>query len=180
MVDISEWGKLDIPNVEEFIKESKRGVSDIDITCDIYPYKCYIFDQNNNPIVDLSSIDSDIGPRWYRGKKNGENIRYVYKKAGTDYCGYFITVYEFNFKEDSLKPISDLNGISCPGIGIIASTQFNNDFVDFGNCYDEIFTIAKPKQCFKKDSDYQTYLKAYNDEQAKNKAAEKELAKYLE
>jgi len=36
------------------------------------------------------------------------------------------------------------------------------------------------KKCFKSEEYYQKYIKEYNDEQAKNKAAQAELAKYLE
>jgi len=105
----------------------------------------------------------------YKGRKT-PNGRYLITKFDNS-CVSFM-VYDFDFKSGIFNKVK--RSADC------ISTNVEYDQVD-NSCFDRLVDRGEiAKQCFKKDSDYQTYLKAYNEEQANNKAAQAELAKYLE
>ena len=165
-------------------EKNYKKVKDISILgCNEYVFLsnfCFLVDENSNPIFDLNQYKSKEGNYIFAASflsigKKSLNGRYVINDYG-DVCAVSTFVYEFNFSSGSIEAINSnktLQQSSC------ADMELNEMQVD-AECFKNSKKGADAKNCFKISKEYQTYLKAYNDEQAKKKAAEKELAKYLE
>lgn len=128
---------------------------------------CKIWNRQKGIFFDLKDFDREF---VFEGKSYMDNQFLIFKSS--DNCKDRYKVYNYNTESNQLN---DLNiGIDfkyCIAIEQGTLLEVNCPTSDIG---------PDAKKCFKKDSDYQTYIKEYNEEQAKNKATEAELAKYLE
>jgi len=173
----------DLNNITQTIQDLNFiGCSEISKSYNIGSWKCFITDQDYNPIVDMSD-EEFVNSNGFlmKGKRSDKSV-FLVSKTSLNGGGILYNIYNFDFKTGANKLEKEflLTNDSY-------SFLFNKNSVTylFKKNYDgEDCARGKSgievKPCIKKDSDYQIYLKAYNDEQAKNKAAQAELAKYLE
>jgi hypothetical protein len=138
--------------------------------------KCFILNQDFNPIIDFTEQMTKLTGEDYRGtllvgkKKNGGN--FILVKQNTDYQETYY-VYELNYSGIEMKYVKTVykRFSATSDLGL-------DDLVDRGCAEGKTGENLKP--CFKKSSDFQDYIKPYEEELAQNKAAQAELAKYLE
>ena len=135
---------------------------------------CSIIDQNKNTIKTLFTKNNDSNqdiPESYLGKKSALG-RYIITKF-FDGCNEQNTISEFNFQTAQQQNIENANFY-------IKDCVNSTYFLEMTNCETSGEYKELGRKCFKSESKYQGYVKEYRDEQALNKSARAELAKYLE
>jgi hypothetical protein len=152
---------------------------------------CTILDQNENPIALLNDSENKFSIDNFTevelGKKT-DSGRYIITKF-ENLCTKTVNVYNFNFIDGSFKKevyLDTLNTRECLtnqkdsefALNWVFSDKDLNKYADV-ECF-RYLEGEKVRKCFKSEEYYQKYIKEYNDEQAKNKAAQTELSKYLE
>jgi hypothetical protein len=192
-VDIVNLLEKSVPSVEEYNKKPQSAKDLFLLGCttngkilnssfisgktDTTSVRCLVTDENWNPLFKLDFAQGSI-----LGKNSlNENAKYILSEddfsisSGDVMCSQIIEVIKFDFETglvSKVKTRQPITFIRCAGFN-----QSSNTICDPSIEYESPPLDIK---CFKKDSDYQTYIKEYNEEQAKNKAAQAELAKYLE
>jgi hypothetical protein len=203
-LDILNLLKKPVPSVEEYNKKPQSSKDVFLLDCSSYgkilnpsylsiytnENKCIVTDENWNPLFKLDFSQASI-----LGKNIlNENVKYIlseddYSITGDDVvCSQIIEVYKFDFKSGLVLKVKTKQPIifnQCVGFNLKPEILISEEaFLSLDINCDPSMGLEKfiplDFKCFKKDTDYLTYIKAYNDEQAKNKAAEAELGKYAE
>jgi hypothetical protein len=168
VIDLEELSKMGFPTITEYQNTNPKTLKDIDlIGCsEASPYKyCFITDEDLNPLIDIEKSELKISKTSLAGYQISDT--YLSKGRKTDksryliatykhICGDYINVFEFNFIKGTITepaPNTNFNNVQCSGKEIL------NEPTDQER--KQIENLAKI-------------------EQVKHKAAQVELAKYLE